>query len=358
MTLAKLELFADSAHVEEFSKDQRALLLTANRLSQIMVSSESMAGTPAVLETLVTKHGDAYADFVQGVSLEAVTERVDNAQLYDKKFRDIVKGLKEDIDTKTLDEIPGYLGGGSNGHAFAIEVDGQTYAVKFGGAVQMNYELKALHRGKGIPNLSQLVAYSFEDTATIMECLPGKNVSEYNVNTRPQYTTEEIVNLISTVEIMSKNGLVIDPKESNFMYDPDVGFSILDYHISEGHYQLPDAMLALPHALTFDYRIHDYGMEDRAYDDVQYQYTLNKLKMEARVLHILNDVFPDIFKQTLVENEIKKADERSSTHNHGYFNKDALLRTIKNYSEAFDDAEQREAVFNEVIADIEALGFF
>lgn len=361
-TQAQIELFADSWHVERFSKEQDLLLQNARRMSQVTDFHSLPTDFSDDLVGLIKRYQDSYREFVGATEPEQVKERTENTRFYEQRFEPEVKRLKnqlEDTDPKT---IPGYLGRGSNGYAFGIEVDGQIYVVKFGRVGQMNFELKPLRKGRNIANLSQLVAYSFEDAATVMELLPGRNVTEFDSHTRPQYTDAELEGLVRTIDNMHKHSLVSDPKASNFMYDPEAGFSVLDYHINEHGHSVADSVIYLVHALTYatdiqsSWKLRDSNRAE--YDRLSYDDAFRRIDMTSRLLHIMKDEFPHIFTEALRRNGELKADSRSSTFGKGYFDKQGLLERAEEYSKPFPDAEQRAETIKSKVTDIESLGFF
>ncbi|MAG39799.1 hypothetical protein CMI41_02425 [Candidatus Pacearchaeota archaeon] len=361
-TQAQIELFADSGHVERFSKEQDLLLQNARRMSQLSTFPSLPNGFSNDLVGLVEKYQGSYRAFEGNAEPEQVRERADNARFYEQKFEPEVRKLKSQLEDADPKSIPGYLGRGSNGYAFGIEVDGQTYVVKFGRVGQMNFELKPLRKGRGVSNLSQLVAYSFEDAATVMELLPGRNVTEYDSITRPQYTDAELEGLVGTIDRMHKHGLVSDPKASNFMYDSEAGFSVLDYHVNEHGHSVADSVIELVHALTYttdgqsSWKLRD---SDRAeYDRLNYDSAFQRIDMTSRLLHIMKGKFPEIFAEALRRNEEMKADTRSSSFEKGYFNKVRLLESAEEYAKPFSDAPQSAEAIKSRVADIESLGFF
>lgn len=199
-----------------------------------------------------------------------------------------------------VEDLSEYLGSGSNGSAFSIEVDGEIYAAKFSRILtQVNFEIKPLIRARGIPHTSQLVSYSFEDSVVIMELLPGTVVTDFTPEDAPEYSDENIIQLIDTVRELDANGLVIDPKASNFMYDKEQGFSVLDYHLKQagGNYGLPQEIISLQHALTAgkfapqDYKTPYSEENGRTWTIGKYKVIL---PLMIRLLAIMKEKYPGI----------------------------------------------------------------
>ncbi len=313
---AQAEMFADKG-VKNFSEDQAMLLKYSSELAKVRDLNNLPPDLPQELVDLIQTHKDAYVSFLRRESKLETTFIEDNANNYKEKFHPIVEELKKKMsggNAKSLSLLPEYLGSGSNGTAFRIEVDGKTYAAKFGSTTQANFEIKALLRAKGIPHATQLVSYSFEDGVVIMELLPGRDVTGLTIKDAPQYPDEHIIQLIETVKELDQKGIMIDPKPSNFLYDPQEGFSILDFHLKNGgDYDLPQEIIDLRLALSarkqelLDYNAPDY--QEKA--DVQRtEQQAIYLPTMARFLGILQDKYPDILSAWKKRHEKDKANPR------------------------------------------------
>lgn len=296
---AQTEVFADKG-VEEFSEDQEKILKYSAELSKIQDLNDLPSDLPEELVSLIQNHKDAYVHFLRQ-ERELETSFIEgNIKRYKEMFQQKIAELKEKIARGNFKELPEYLGSGSNGSAFRIEIDGKTYAVKFSRhSTQANFELKPLLRAKDIPHTAQLVSYSFEDGVVVMELLPGTDITNFTPENAPEYSDEHIIQLIDTVRGLDARGLVIDPKPSNFLYDQEHGFSILDYHLkkSGSKYGLPQEIIDLKTALTarkferLDYNAPDYEENEKAQAIERYTVFL---PMMVRFLGILREKYPDI----------------------------------------------------------------
>ena len=325
---AKIESFADS-YVEDFSEDQRILLKNSRMLSQTDGFLAQTGELPDEVAMVVQKHRDNYLVFSESIPPEQLSEGADNAKFYEERFEKVVKELIEQIECAGPTNVPGYLGRGANSYAFKIESEDEVYAVKLGKVCQINFELRALRKGKGLENISQLVSYSFEDAAIVMKLLAGENIAEFDSATRPKYTDAELERLIRTVDEMHKAGLVPDPKPSNFIYNPERGISLLDYHINRGGCSVGDSIIDLQVALTY--------ASDKPFDAFQ------RTVMVCRLVRITREKFPHIFNEILRRNNELKSDPRSSCYGKGYFDKQLLLEF---------------GVSRRIITELESLGFF
>lgn len=311
------EIFADKG-VETFSDDQAKILQYSAELSKIKDLNNLPDDLPEELIDLIHRNKDMYINFLRQEKKLETSFIEENIKTYKEKFQSVIAELKEKMAKGNPKELTEYLGSGSNGSAFRITVDGKEYAAKFSRSItQANFEIKPLIRAKGIPHTSQLVSYSFEDGVVIMDLLPGTDVTNFTPEEAPEYTDEHIVQLIDTVIELDEKGLVTDPKPSNFMYDIEKGFSVLDYHLKNksGTHELSQGILNLRLALTarrweqLDYKAPDYKEKSKAQSIER-----NKvfLPMMIRFLTILKEKYPDILVDWQIQHEEKKNNPRIS----------------------------------------------
>ncbi|MFA5248880.1 MAG: hypothetical protein WC415_06755 [Patescibacteria group bacterium] len=296
---AQVEIFADK-DVDNFSKDQAQILKYSAELSQINDLDNLPPDLPEGIVSLIQKHKDSYVNFLRQERKLETSFIKENIKIYKEEFQTVIAELKVKMVQGNSKELTEYLGSGSNGSAFRIEVGEKTYAAKFSRNVtQANFEIKPLIRAKNIPHTSQLVCYSFEDGVVIMGLLPGTDVTNFTPEEAPEYSDEHIIQLINTVRELDTKGLVVDPKPSNFMYDSEQGFSILDYHLKhvDGRYGFPQEVMDLRFGLTarkfepLNYKAPDYEEKAKAQSIER-----NKifLSMMIRFLGILKEKYPDI----------------------------------------------------------------
>ena len=293
---AQVEAFGDKG-VKEFSDEQKKLLQHSAELAKIDDLDNLPPDLSPELVALIESNRQRYVEFLRKEKIEEIQFRKENAERFKKKFQPAIKALKERMETGGAKEQ--YLGSGSNGDAYRIEVDGKEYAAKFSRSfTQANFEIKPLLRAEGIEHAAQLAAYSFKDSVVIMELLPGTDVTNFAPENVPEYSDKDIIQLIGTVQELDQNGLVIDPKPSNFLYDDKEGFSVLDFHLKKAHHEsLADSIMNLRIALTarkwprLDYKADDYE-EKSAEQSIE----RNKiyLPMMVRFLTILRDKFSEI----------------------------------------------------------------
>jgi hypothetical protein len=163
-------------------------------------------------------------------------------------FRDSVKSLKERIRKVRHTKLADYLGGGVFGSVFRLP--GDSYVVKFPkrSFVSLDYsqqvlafQVKAMAMAANkISHLPRVVAYSLEEQALIMDFMPGKTLKDYTAEEISIFPTEHVDDLIKTIIGLDVHGLAIDPRPGNFLYNPQTGFSVLDYDLTENRFARPN----------------------------------------------------------------------------------------------------------------------
>lgn len=297
--LAQVEQFADKG-VKEFSNEQKLLLQYSRDLSTVTDLNDLPEHLPDELKELVLKHKDNYRKLVQSADAEKLELKRINAELYKKVFAEPIKKLQQKISsTKHPKTLPEYLGSGSNGTAYVIEVEGKKYAAKFTQSpVQSNFEIKPLLQARGINRVAQIISYSFADSVVIMELLPGIEVTKMPPEETQPYSDQQIEQLIQTVINLDEQGIVIDPKASNFFYDKEHGFSILDFHLKHpnGGYPLYQSILDLRNALSArNWPYTNYDTPE--YEQQQIEYNKVYLPTMIQLLSILETQHPELLKQ-------------------------------------------------------------
>ena len=125
---AQAEIFADKG-VENFSEDQAQILKYSSELSQIKDLKNLPPDLPEELVSLIQKHKDAYVNFLRRERKLETSFIEENIETYKEKFQPVIAELKAKMAQGNFKELPEYLGSGSNGSAFRIEVDGNAVVV-------------------------------------------------------------------------------------------------------------------------------------------------------------------------------------------------------------------------------------
>ncbi len=271
---------------------------------------ENIGGIGAVALGAITLITASRRRLLSRSKVEEVGKKLSQEErVYQQQFRRKIEVLKRQVSATTrdnLNKLPGYLGIGGAGVVFGIEIKGKKYAVKIlldqnglsdlGKQENLQAEAEALKKGKGIPNSSQLVAYSLADHALVMNWVPGKNVSEIPLNTASPYSDLHIEKLIRTLILLDQAGLETEPlNPDNFLYDSKTGLHVVDYHAKTA--------LSLPLSLRIDLIILTLSLRkepptNSQHDLIEAYYrssALLRLAVRVQSLTILKRDFPSLF---------------------------------------------------------------
>jgi hypothetical protein len=178
--------------------------------------------------------GDHYLQDVGGVESESVRGRIELLQAYGEFKPHIDKLKEEEAALEDPKQHPNYLGSGSNTAVFTIEADGKSYAVRIGSrnerfnARSVDNHMAGAIVSKDVPYFEQMVAGSYEDLVTVAEMMPGTSLGKMSIEETEAITDEQLHDLIGTFKTAKEKGIVIDPKPSNFLYDKEHGFGVVD----------------------------------------------------------------------------------------------------------------------------------
>jgi hypothetical protein len=196
-------------------------------------------GTLAVQTTgdISDETANGYVNFLRSVGgsrHETIQGRAELLEAF-KVFEPVISKLRSELeDPDTRKEHPNYLGSGSNSMVFSIESGDQEYAVRVpvrgGGAAAIDSHLAGAVLGRGIPHLEQIVAASYEEGVTVAEIMPGKDVGDLSLDEILGISDEQLSEFADTLIIANEGNIEIDPKPSNFLYDPKEGYGVVDYH--------------------------------------------------------------------------------------------------------------------------------
>lgn len=182
----------------------------------------------------------AFTDYLRevgGQDYVGIKDRAELLSAYDTFSPKVAKLREELSDPAQRFEHPAFLGQGGNALAFSIREGDKDYAVRVpkGSRLkpdQIDRRMAAAILGKDIPRLEKIVASSYEDGVTIAEMMPGREIGTLTADEITQITDQQLTELVDTLTVANQRGIEIDPKPSNFFYDPEQGFGIIDYSSS------------------------------------------------------------------------------------------------------------------------------
>ncbi len=145
--------------------------------------------------------------------------------------------------------LPGYIGSGDNGYAFEFVSGDEKYVIKIGvnAGADKGREIEAMNRAEGVPHVPQMVGNIAEADAMVMTFVKGVSMDRADHDAKAP-SREDLNQLLSTVKLLQENGLRIDPRASNFLYDPEDGINIVDFGLAGG--SMSDLAVQLYHAST------------------------------------------------------------------------------------------------------------
>lgn len=179
-----------------------------------------------------------YLRSVEGSRYDGIKNREEALAAY-ADFQPEIAELKESLAGRDdLRHHPDFIGNGSNSHVFKLEKDGRHYAVRVPGGKEVSPtviddHLSATGLAKGMAHMEQIVAASYQDGVTIAEVIPGKEVNDLLLDELGNTTTDQLSEFADTVIEAHARGVLIDPKPSNFLYDPEAGYGLVDYQSSK-----------------------------------------------------------------------------------------------------------------------------
>lgn len=256
----------------------------------------------------------------QGVSKDIHTDPLleQDRQRYERHFLAPIAELKQRIaSTPVAKDALGFLGEGDRGTVYRLAVSEKEYAVKlFYQRSEQEYEIPILSRMRGIAHTPQMVAYSLEDQAIVMEVLPGVTLESLPAEPPFVFSKEEMLQCIETIQDLYDAGLTPDiGGAGNFLYDSATGFSILDpylkpessrsleesrpveSYIMELHETLSTRNYPAVHSkwhLEDDEMIIDYDEESKRNLMIRYHV---ELPTRIRFFRLIKEHFPKMFSE-------------------------------------------------------------
>lgn len=212
-------------------------LATGNLRDYIRTTESDDFGDAPVGTEVTIATAPEYIDFLRSVGgskNEAIQTREEMLTRYNQEFKPIIDNLQKEVqDPRARKEHPAFMGDGSNAAVFRITREGKNYAVRVPNGhnpVGIDRHIAGAVLGKGIPHFEQIVAASYEDSVTVAEIMPGKELAkDMSIEDVEAITDGQLLELVDTLTTATRRGIKIDPKPSNIFYDREFGFGIVDY---------------------------------------------------------------------------------------------------------------------------------
>lgn len=261
-----------------------------------------VAGNPIILPegTEVTVASSKnYIDYLRSVGgsrNESIQGRADMIKAY-KTFAPKIEELKAALgDSASREDNPAFLGRGSNSGVFIISEAGKSYAVRIPHGERLNptdidSHVAGAILGKGVPHLEQIVAASYKDGVTEAEIMLGAEVGTLDAETINQVTDDQLNELLDTLITANNRGIVIDPKPSNFFYDPKSGYGIVDYFSLKASSKLDRNLGSLARTIGWMATVIDntgfYGKATKPYGEKNADDYTKDLELRLANIHVL-----------------------------------------------------------------------
>lgn len=170
---------------------------------------------------------------------EEVTERAALLSSYET-FSDDIELLRTGL-PDVHSEATNYLGRGIASEAFLFEKAGNKYVARLPlpnrrrpEAFSIEDHIAASIRAQSIPRMERIVAASFEKGATVSEFVSGTPLRSLSFEAASQIPARHVGELVETAIFAGLANISVDFNSSNFIYNPQKGFTIIDSSPSDG----------------------------------------------------------------------------------------------------------------------------
>lgn len=295
-----------SPHSGELAKDIGGTATAFLGNETVTTTHENIMGNKTEVE-----HTPAdYVSFLRGMDQET---RSDVGFLTQKmQAHNAYKSAVDEALNEASEGDEHYLGRGSNGKAFMFEQDGEKYAVKTGGVSYR--DVRAFNRAKDIEGISHLIAMDLDTKRSVMNLVPGIEAPRLTSEERLAIPKEHMAGVIDKSLELYNAGIHIDPKPSNFLYDQDKGFGIIDYGVLDNsEWTRAAQVMGTTRMLTFKNRDPDgpkYGTPE--YEAHEHERHTEAVVILNRFLDAMEEDHPEIIQEAAKEQAAINADALKS----------------------------------------------
>lgn len=278
----------EQPHARELGRDVGSVATAFLNDESVMTSGEGSD------EQEAEHTPEDYVSFLRAASPET---RSDIGFLTDKM--QAYADFKEDINAilaSSSEDDDHYLGKGSAGMAFKLHHDGQDYAIKRGG-VGFG-DVRAFNRAKDIDGISHLVAIDLDAKRSVMNLVPGTLATKLTNAEREAIPESHVSGVIAKAVELYDAGVRIDPKPSNFLYDKEKGFGIIDYQARQEDDTLIDQVAGVSRMLIIRSNNADIPADGTPeYAEYERRGAESDSVILNKYLDVLSAKYPDILKQ-------------------------------------------------------------
>ncbi len=293
-------------HSRELSRDIGGAATAFLEGESVVTAREDFSGN----KTEVEHTPDDYVSFLRNMDQETrsdvgfLAQKMQSYDTYRSKVDEALNEASED------DEH--YLGRGSNGKAFMFEQDGKKYAVKTGGVTFS--DARAFNRAKDIEGVSHLEGIDLDTNRSVMNLVPGKEAPRLTFEEREAIPQEHIEGVIDKAIELYNAGIQIDPKPSNFLYDTEKGFGIIDYQAHHNpEWSLSDQAMSVTAMLNhYPYNSNEPQYGTPGYEAFAHERAVRSVTMLNKFLDAMEQNHPDLLKKAAQKQAEVNANPRKS----------------------------------------------
>ncbi len=229
-----------SALAEQGMTDLTRVVMRSEYREEFKTKDNKSGSVPAgtIIPVARTEDYRQFLKNVGGTHYCEIAERIIILNAY-QDFKPLVEELKlELLQLESTTEHPTFLGKGSNAKVFAITHNGERYAVRIPNGGKVNVSVVDFHISGAclsldLPQMEKIVAASYDDGVTVAKLMSGKEIGKLTIEDVRSITNQQLLDLLETVIEANRRGIEIDPKPSNFFYDREEGFGIVDFTSSK-----------------------------------------------------------------------------------------------------------------------------
>jgi hypothetical protein len=189
-------------------------------------------------------------------------------------FVPAIDRLQSDIEKDKVSS----LGGGVHSMVYPIEVNDKKYVVRMVnpnsksvvvGSI-IHDHVAAGARATGIPGMEKITAASYAKNMVVSEFIDAKKISNLSPTEILQIPDEHLDKLRATREQASARGIKFDAHYDNLLYDPESGFTDIDYGIAGAAFDKVEAMASIISSLELtEHELYEDDPMRRAQNEQQ-----------------------------------------------------------------------------------------
>lgn len=179
-------------------------------------------------EQLPHKHYPKYLNYLGTANHELLATQERAIARYHEIFEPAIRAHYAELDHHE----PMSKGGASD--AFHLSVDGVDYVVRrerSGALSEIHKHFLASLRVQDIEGLEHIEAISWQDAITVAPRLPGKTIDKLDEQELEAITPEQLSAFYEALQQGNARGVNFDGTPGNILYDPEHGFSAIDFSL-------------------------------------------------------------------------------------------------------------------------------